>query len=138
MSEHCNCCIDPKSYVVFPTLQVNRCQIVLNIQLLEFQNINNLETRNTEEGGIMYCCCEGSICSTNKNGNKLSSCPPECDVFFNVMLSECQFTSGCLITTLNEAIIDSPSVFYFSYNFTFILNSIPQQVRHYTSTNIPS
>ena len=131
MYEHCNCCIDPKCYIVFPTLQVNQCQILLNVQLLEFQNVNNMEIRNGKLGGITYCCCDGSTCSSIKNYIIMSSCPPECDVFFNVMLSECQFPSGCLITTFNEAIFDSPSVFYIGYNFTFILNSIPQQVSRY-------
>ena len=141
MYEHCNCCIDLKCYVVVPTLQVNHCQILLNVQLLEVQNERNLETR-IYEGDIIYCCCQGTIsniiCSANKNADKLSSCPPNCDVFFNVMLSECQFPSGCLVTSFNEVIIDIPSIFYFGYNVTFILNNVPQQVSRYRLNNVPS
>ena len=116
MSQHYNCCIDPKCYIVFPTLQVNQCQVLLNVQLLEFQNVDNLETGNSEEDEIIYCCCESSNCSPNKTNIMMSSCSPQCDVFFNVMLSECLYPSGCFITTVNEAIINSPSVFYVGYN----------------------
>ena len=105
--------------------------MLLDVQLLGFENENNLETRKTGNGGIEYCCCEGGPCSQDKTDIELqNNCPPICDVFFNVNISECQYPSGCSITTINEPIIDSPSVSDLGYSFSYILNSTPFQVSH--------
>ena len=115
------------------TFQVHvptQCQMLLDVQLLGFENKNNLETRNY--GGIEYCCCEGgnSKCSEEKTAPNLQECPPTCDVFFNMKISDCQYPSGCSITTINEPIIDSPSVSDIGYSFSFIVKKKHFQVSH--------
>ena len=104
--------------------------MLLDVQLLGFEHETNLRTSKTDDGGIKYCCCEGSPCRNESSAPKLQKCPPICDVFFNVKLSVCQYPSACSITTINEPIINSSSVSSIGYNFSFILSNIPPQVSH--------
>ena len=114
--------------------QVSQCQMLLDVQLLGFQNGNNLETRYNIYGDIEYCCCDGSTCKPKKTANTciLSSCPESCDAFFNVQLSECdQYPSGCFtITTINEPITDCPSNFSSGYHFSFVQSNFSPQVSY--------
>ena len=102
--------------------------MLLDVQLLGFQNENNLETRDAYNGGTQYCCCDNFVCSQNKDDDNIGGCSESCDIFFNVKLSECQYPIGCSITTMNAPITDSPSASSSAYHFSFILNSIPPQV----------
>ena len=107
--------------------QGNECQLLLEVQLLGFQNEYNLETRYNYGDDIAYCCCDG-LCSGNKSSIQMSQCPPKCDIFFNVKLSACRYPCGCFVSTFDEAITNSPSVSSAGYNFSFIVNSIPSEV----------
>ena len=107
--------------------------MLLDVQLLGFQNENNLVIRATNNGSMVYCCCHsGSLCSKDKNHNQISSCPESCDVFFNANLSECQSPTGCFISTMNAPIEDSPTSSS-AYRFSFIINNISPQVSPYES-----
>ena len=120
-------------YAYMPKFQVatlTQCQVLLDVQLLGFEHENNLETGMTDDGGIKYCCCEGGPCGGTTTAAPLRNCPPTCDVFFNVTVSECQYSSACSITTMNEPIINSPSVSSHGYSLRFILDNISPQVSH--------
>ena len=111
--------------------QVTQCQMVVDVHLLQFQNPKNRETRyNNNNGALMYCCCDTDTCKTNINAKKLNSCAEQCDTFFILKLSECKYPAGCLISTVNESITDSPPESSCGYGFTFTLNDISPQVSH--------
>ena len=74
----------------------------------------------------MECCCDIALCVPN--GQILDVCPPECDIFFNVKLSECHQPSNCLISTMDGSIEDSASESTYGYIFSFILETIPADV----------
>ena len=66
--------------------QVAQCQLLMEVQLLGFENKKNLETRNTNNGGVIYCCCDSFTCASDESLLSMQSCPPSCDTFFNVKL----------------------------------------------------
>ena len=115
---------------MLPFFQVTQCQMVLDVHLLQFQNPKNRETRYNAMGDLIYCCCDTDTCRTNINANKFNSCEQECDTFFILKLSECKYPTGCLISTVNESITDSPPESSCGYGFTFTLNDISPQVSH--------
>ena len=49
--------------------------------------------------------------------------PESCDIFFNVKLSDCQYPSGCSISTMNGPITDGRSVSSSAYRFSFMLST---------------
>ena len=118
-------------YYFHPLYQVSQCQVLLDVQLLGFQNANNLETRYSNTGDVQYCCCDNTNCSLDKSASNIESCPSlSCDIFFNMKLSGCQYPSVCSMSTFDQPITDSPSVLSSAHRFCFILNNIPPQVSH--------
>ena len=62
----------------YQLFQVTQCQLLLDVQLVGFQN-ENLETRTNAEEEIVYCCCDALYmfeCSKTIPSNELdSNCP---------------------------------------------------------------
>ena len=97
----------------------------------------NVERKDSGDGDIQYCCCDAaeSTCMQLDDDNFLwnDNCESLCDIFFTMNVSQCSGNSqGCLtLKTMKSAItMDSPSKIAILYNFTFMLNSIPNQVSY--------
>ena len=107
---------------MLPFLKVTQCQVVVDVHLLQFQNPKNRETKYNNNSELVSC-------SSKTNANKFDSCVEECDTFLILKLSECKY-HGCLISTVNESITDSPPESSCGYGFTVTLNDTSPQVSH--------
>ena len=107
-------------------IQVVQCEWILDVQLFNYHNHKNAETR-LFDNITSECCCDTAVCAGS--GLALDQCPETCDIFFNVQLSKCMRPIGCFITTINESITDSLPKSPYGYIFSFTLDIIPENVR---------
>ena len=107
------------------------CQWSLLIQLLEFHNPMNTETKVGDNDQILYCCCDkGGTCEPNLSLHmKANNCTNLCDIFFLLSLSD-ESSKLQSISTIDGTIKNSPPHSLYGYTFSFALVSVPNLVRH--------
>ena len=107
-------------------MQVVTCQWSVVIQLLEFHNPMNIETRINAKGKISYCCCDTGISNCTSQAIFLNNtCENKCDTFFVVNLNN-TISELSTISTFNESILNSPShSLYVKYILNFTLDVFP-------------
>ena len=112
------------------SVQVTTCQWSFIIQLLEFHNPMNVETKVDDEGEIQYCCCDkDSTCASESVFyNSTNNCADKCDIFFRLSLSDGSSELFSL-STIKETLIDSAPHSLYGYTFSFALDHIPNMVR---------
>ena len=113
------------------SMQVTTCQWSLIVQMLEFHNPMNIETKMNENDEILYCCCDDvSTCASESffymNTN---NCTDQCDIFFLLSLSD-ENTKLYSLSTIKGTIINSLPHSLYGYTFSFALDDIPNLVRH--------
>ena len=108
-------------------MQVSRCQLLLEVELVGLSNPRSAEAREDVDEGIIECCCNSNICASSAN-QTVEGCPQSCDIFFNVKLSDCAQPTNCLISTADGVIYFNDGALSYGYIFSFILNEIPQDV----------
>ena len=112
-------------------MQVVVSQWAVVIQVLEFHNPMNIETRMSANGGMQYCCCDTVNCAPQPFfGMNDYDCAAECDIFFVVSLHDgnAQLSS---ISTFQETILNSAShSLHVGYTLPFTLNVFPILVRY--------
>ena len=116
------------------SMQVVTCQWVVVIQLLEFQNPMNIETRIAGNGNIEYCCCDvGSSCASQSIFYMNDyDCGNRCDTFFVVSLYDGNSELSS-ISTIKEAILNSPPhSLYVGYTLPFTLDELTASVSYNT------
>ena len=112
------------------SMQVVTCQWVVVIQLLEFRNPMNIETKMSGDGNIKYCCCDtgDNYCTKSIPNMKINTCAAECDIFFVVSLQN-GTSELSSISTINETILNSPShSLNVGYTFSFTLGKLSSSV----------
>ena len=109
------------------------CQWSLVVQLLEFRNPKNIETKVNGSDELMYCCCDDlDTCALESmfymNTN---NCANKCDIFFHLSLND-ESSYPHSISTIKGTIIDSPpqSLYGYTFSFSLKLDDIPNLVRH--------
>ena len=93
------------------SMQVVTCQWAVVIQLLEFHNPMNTETKTTSNVSIEYCCCDTapSTCASQSIFYITdSTCENRCDTFIVASLYDGNSELSS-ISTMEETILDSPS-----------------------------
>ena len=120
-----------KGYVCV-SMQVVTCQWEVVIQLLEYHNPMNIDTKMTGSGNIKYCCCDAeennSNCAQSIFHMKIHNCADECDIFFIVSLQD-GTSELSSISTINKTILNSPShVLNVGYTFSFTLDNFSSLV----------
>ena len=120
----CNQCVE------CVPMQVVTCQWTVVIQLLEFHNPMNIETKKPGEGNIQYCCCDTEETCKAKNAflMKQNNCTDQCDISFDVSLYDGN-SGKSSISTIKGTIQDSPPDSRFGYTFSFTLHDFPSSVR---------
>ena len=117
-------------------MQAVMCQWALVIQLLEFHNPKNIETR-IDDGEIEYCCCDTSdTCKSKSDFFKENiTCENKCDIFFVVSFYDGN-SELYSISTIKTTIQDSPPNSTYGKNFSFALDDLPNVVSNYAEKSI--
>ena len=104
---------------IYQQMQPANCHWLLTVDLHQFININNAETKIA-----LFCCCDSSYCSEKLED--LKNCGNYCDTWFSILVSHCLLPATCSSSTPTQRSIDS--VVDLHYTLAFLLNTPPDTV----------